>query len=124
MKDPEDSWSVERNRKGRLWRNWPEHQPGGRGAHSVCWRRGPRVTEDLLSHSLGSPQEGITREAVSFSQCLVLFLPLTAVELLVSTPVMLALGTPLSLHQETQPRECCELVLRLPSRPRDVRASS
>lgn len=55
---------------------------------------------------------------------LFLLLPLAVVELVVGTPVMLALGTPLSLDQETQPGECCELVLRLPFGPRGVRASS
>ena len=55
---------------------------------------------------------------------LFLFLPLTVVELLVNTPVMLALGTPLGLDQETQPGERCELVLRLPSGPHNMRAWS
>lgn len=54
VKGPEDSQSAGRNRKGWLWRNWPEHQPGGREAHNICWRRGPGVTKDLLSHHVGS----------------------------------------------------------------------
>lgn len=115
---------MERNRKGRLWRNWPEHQPGGRGLTASAGDGVPGSQRTCRHTHWEAPRRAPRGKPCLSLGVLVLFLPLTVVELLVSTPVMLALGTPLGLDQETQPGECCELVLRLPSRPRDMRASS
>lgn len=94
-------------------------------AQAPAWRQGgsQRLLETGSRGRRGPAVAPRGKPCLSLG-ALSLFLPLTVAEMLVSTPVMLALGTPLGLDQETQPGERCELVLRLPSGPRNVRAWS